>query len=138
MRPPRAPPGLPPDHAYYIATRDRRTAGLATVPVARKLARRLYHTRATSGRTPCGPQPEPSQSAPPPPPGHPFTDEHAAGSRPGVCCQDLTLLDSLQRMSGDHPSCRRSQATRAPRTEIRLGARCGGNPLPAATTHQHP
>jgi transposase len=33
-----------PDHGYYIAARDRRTAGLATLPVARKLARRCYHT----------------------------------------------------------------------------------------------
>ena len=33
-----------PDHAYYRATRDRRNAGLATVSVARKLARRAYHT----------------------------------------------------------------------------------------------
>ena len=33
-----------PDHAYYLAARDRRNAGLATVSVARKLARRTYHT----------------------------------------------------------------------------------------------
>jgi len=33
-----------PDHGYYTAARDRRTAGLATVSVARKLARRCYHT----------------------------------------------------------------------------------------------
>jgi transposase len=33
-----------PDYAYYTATRDRRTGGLATLPVARKLARRCYHT----------------------------------------------------------------------------------------------
>jgi transposase len=33
-----------PDHGYYAAVRDRRTAGLATLPVARKLARRCYHT----------------------------------------------------------------------------------------------
>jgi transposase len=33
-----------PDHAYYQQTRDRRTAGLATLSVARKLARRCYHT----------------------------------------------------------------------------------------------
>ena len=33
-----------PDHGYYQAARDRRTAGLATLPVARKLARRCYHT----------------------------------------------------------------------------------------------
>ncbi|MGH3125734.1 MAG: transposase, partial [Streptosporangiaceae bacterium] len=33
-----------PDHGYYTATRDRRTAGLATLSVARKLARRCYHT----------------------------------------------------------------------------------------------
>ena len=33
-----------PDHGYYAATRDRRTAGLATLSVARKLARRCYHT----------------------------------------------------------------------------------------------
>jgi transposase len=33
-----------PDHRYYTATRDRRTAGLATLSVARKLARRCYHT----------------------------------------------------------------------------------------------
>jgi transposase len=33
-----------PDHRYYQATRDRRSAGLATLSVARKLARRCYHT----------------------------------------------------------------------------------------------
>jgi transposase len=33
-----------PDHDYYQASRDRRTAGLATISVARKLARRCYHT----------------------------------------------------------------------------------------------
>jgi len=33
-----------PDHDYYTATRDRRTGGLATLSVARKLARRCYHT----------------------------------------------------------------------------------------------
>jgi transposase len=33
-----------PDYRYYTATRDRRTGGLATLPVARKLARRCYHT----------------------------------------------------------------------------------------------
>jgi transposase len=33
-----------PDHGYYTAARDRRNAGLATLPVARKLARRCYHT----------------------------------------------------------------------------------------------
>jgi transposase len=32
-----------PDHAYYTAARDRRTGGLATLSVARKLARRCYH-----------------------------------------------------------------------------------------------
>ncbi len=38
-----ARPGSP-DRAYYLATRDRRTAGLATLSVARKLTRRCYHT----------------------------------------------------------------------------------------------
>jgi transposase len=33
-----------PDYRYYTAARDRRTAGLATLSVARKLARRCYHT----------------------------------------------------------------------------------------------
>jgi transposase len=33
-----------PDHGYYTTARDRRTAGLATLSVARKLARRCYHT----------------------------------------------------------------------------------------------
>jgi transposase len=33
-----------PDYAYYTAARDRRTGGLATLSVARKLARRCYHT----------------------------------------------------------------------------------------------
>ena len=33
-----------PDHGYYAAVRDKRTAGLATLSVARKLARRCYHT----------------------------------------------------------------------------------------------
>jgi transposase len=33
-----------PDHGYYTAVRDQRTAGLATLSVARKLARRCYHT----------------------------------------------------------------------------------------------
>jgi transposase len=33
-----------PDHGYYTATRDRRTGGLATLSVARKLARRCFHT----------------------------------------------------------------------------------------------
>jgi transposase len=33
-----------PDHRYYTMARDRRNAGLATLSVARKLARRCYHT----------------------------------------------------------------------------------------------
>jgi transposase len=33
-----------PDHGYYTAARARRSAGLATLSVARKLARRCYHT----------------------------------------------------------------------------------------------
>jgi transposase len=33
-----------PDHDYYRASRERRNAGLATTSVARKLARRRYHT----------------------------------------------------------------------------------------------
>jgi hypothetical protein len=33
-----------PDYGYYTAARDRRTGGLATLSVARKLARRCYHT----------------------------------------------------------------------------------------------
>ena len=33
-----------PDHDYYTEVRDKRTAGLATLSVARKLARRCYHT----------------------------------------------------------------------------------------------
>jgi transposase len=33
-----------PDYGCYTATRDRRTGGLATLSVARKLARRCYHT----------------------------------------------------------------------------------------------
>ena len=33
-----------PDYDYYTAFRARRGAGLATLPVARKLARRCYHT----------------------------------------------------------------------------------------------
>jgi transposase len=33
-----------PDYGYYTMARDRRTAGLATLSVARKLARRCYHT----------------------------------------------------------------------------------------------
>ncbi|HTX83569.1 MAG TPA: hypothetical protein VME44_15365, partial [Streptosporangiaceae bacterium] len=33
-----------PDHGYYTTAWDRRTAGLATLSVARKLARRCYHT----------------------------------------------------------------------------------------------
>jgi transposase len=33
-----------PDHDYYTAVRARRTAGIATVSVARKIARRSYHT----------------------------------------------------------------------------------------------
>jgi transposase len=32
-----------PDYGYYTAARDRRTGGLATLSVARKLARRCYH-----------------------------------------------------------------------------------------------
>ncbi len=33
-----------PDYGYYAAARDRRNGGLATLSVARKLARRCYHT----------------------------------------------------------------------------------------------
>jgi transposase len=33
-----------PDYRYYTAARDRRSGGLATLSVARKLARRCYHT----------------------------------------------------------------------------------------------
>jgi len=33
-----------PDHDYYRASRNRRNTGLATISVARKLARRCYHT----------------------------------------------------------------------------------------------
>jgi transposase len=32
-----------PDHAYYVAARDRLDGKLATLSVARKLARRCYH-----------------------------------------------------------------------------------------------
>lgn len=32
-----------PDYGYYAAVRDPRTGGLATLSVARKLARRSYH-----------------------------------------------------------------------------------------------
>jgi transposase len=38
-----------PDYGYYIAARDRRTGGLATLSVARKLARRSYHTLREPG-----------------------------------------------------------------------------------------
>jgi transposase len=37
------------DHGYYTAVRARRDAGRATVPVARKLARRCYRTRHDLG-----------------------------------------------------------------------------------------
>jgi len=33
-----------PDYRYYAAARDRRTGGRAALSVARKLARRCYHT----------------------------------------------------------------------------------------------
>ena len=33
-----------PDYRYYAAARERRTGGLATLSVARKLARRCFHT----------------------------------------------------------------------------------------------
>lgn len=33
-----------PDHDYYRGSSERRTAGLATISIARKLARRCYHT----------------------------------------------------------------------------------------------
>ena len=36
--------GTAPDHDYYRTSRERRNAGLATISVARKLARRCYHT----------------------------------------------------------------------------------------------
>ncbi len=39
-----------PDYRYYTAVRDRRTGGLATLPVARKLARRCYHTLRDLGQ----------------------------------------------------------------------------------------
>jgi transposase len=38
-----------PDHGYYTAVRARRDAGRATLPVARKLARRCYHTLRNLG-----------------------------------------------------------------------------------------
>jgi transposase len=38
-----------PDHGYYTAVRGQRSAGLATLPVARKLARRCYHTLREPG-----------------------------------------------------------------------------------------
>jgi transposase len=37
-------PSRPPDYGYYTAARDDRGGGRATLPVARKLARRCYHT----------------------------------------------------------------------------------------------
>jgi len=39
-----------PDHGYCTAARDRRNAGLATLSVARKLARRCYHTLRKASR----------------------------------------------------------------------------------------
>jgi hypothetical protein len=49
MRPPvRRPAAL--DHGHYTATRDRRAAGLATLTVACRLARRCYHTLRELGK----------------------------------------------------------------------------------------
>jgi transposase len=39
-----------PDHGYYTAVRKQRTAGLATLSVARKFARRCYHTLRELGQ----------------------------------------------------------------------------------------
>ena len=39
-----------PDYGYYTAARDRRNAELATLSVARKLARRCYHTLRELGQ----------------------------------------------------------------------------------------
>jgi transposase len=39
-----------PDYAYDTAARDRRSGGLATLSVARKLARRCYHTLRELGQ----------------------------------------------------------------------------------------
>ena len=47
---PSAPPARPPPTTDYTAVRDKRTAGLATLSVARKLARRCYHTLRELGR----------------------------------------------------------------------------------------
>ena len=45
MRRPSAPPSpAAPDYRYYTAARDHRSGGRATLSVARKLARRCYHT----------------------------------------------------------------------------------------------
>jgi transposase len=45
-----------PGHGCYTAARDRRNAGLATLPVARKLARRCYHTLRELGEEALAPR----------------------------------------------------------------------------------
>ena len=47
-----------PDYAYYAATRTRLNSTQATLAVARKLARRCYHTLDELGDEPWLPQPE--------------------------------------------------------------------------------
>ena len=51
-----------PDHAYYTATRDRRDGKLATLSVARKLARRCFHTLRALGDD-AWPAPTPAPAA---------------------------------------------------------------------------
>ena len=64
-----------PDHGYYAAARDKRTAGLATLSVARKLARRCYHTLRELGEEALAPA------------GVPETPMTRGRLPPRACCQ---------------------------------------------------
>jgi transposase len=56
-----------PGYGYYTMTRDRRTGGLATLSVARKLARRCYHTLRELGEEALAPAAKRDRPRAPPP-----------------------------------------------------------------------
>lgn len=123
-----------PDYGYYTATRDRRTGGLATLSVARKLARRCYHTLRELGEEALAPPREPAART-----GRRAREPMNLRPAPATSLLPGHIPGSLQRMSGrtpkpGHPIKHHVAGARhsAPRTEIRLGARhCGQGPANA-------
>ena len=116
-----------PDYGYYTATRDRRTGGLATLSVARKLARRCYHTLRELGEEALRPPHKRPAAA-----GAPEADELAVSSATSLL-PGPSWAASKERAAATptpgHPIKHHVAGAdaHAPRTEIRLGARHGGD-----------